>query len=261
MSREALLIQTLVELADNLVDDFDVIDVLSMLGDRCLEALGVESAGVMLAAPTGELQVVASSSDAMRVLELFELQADEGPCVDCYRDTTPIVNVDLAGATERWPRFAQRAIEAGFHSVHALPMRLRGHTIGALNMFGKQRGALEEGDVVVAQALADVATITIIQHQTTVDAQVLNAQLNQALNSRIIIEQAKGKLSESANVDMESAFQRLRNHARNHNLRLTDLCQDIADGNRSTGSLDSLPTSKAPRSITSNPRQPPRTAR
>ena len=130
MTREALLVQTLVELADNLVDDFDVIDVLTVLSDRCVEVLDVDSAGVMLAAPGGELQVVASSSAAMRGLELFELQADEGPCVDCFVSGQPIVNLELAAVDDRWPRFARRAVADGFHSVHALPMHLRGVTVG-----------------------------------------------------------------------------------------------------------------------------------
>jgi GAF domain-containing protein len=238
MPREALLVRTLVELADNLVDDFDVVDVLTMLCTRCVATLDVESAGVMLAAPSGELQVVASSSDAMRVLELFELQANEGPCVECFNTTNAIVNVELSTISGRWPRFTVRAMADGFHSVHCLPMRLRGRTIGALNLFRIGRGPLEEADVLAAQALADVATIAILQHKDTVDAQILNTQLTQALNSRIIIEQAKGKISEAAHLDMDQAFQRLRRYARSHNLRLTDLCHSIATGTVATGTLD-----------------------
>ena len=224
-----LLIRTLVELADNLVDDFDVVDLLTLLADRCVEVLDVAAAGVMLAAPSGALQVVASSSEAMRVLELFELQADQGPCVDCYATGEPVVNVNLAAADTRWPRFASEAVAAGFGSVHALPLRLRGRTIGALNMFRADQGTLDAGDVTAAQGLADIATIAIIQHQVAVDAQTLNLQLSQALNSRIVIEQAKGKISQAANIDMDRAFQRLRAHARNHNLRLSQLAADIAE--------------------------------
>jgi GAF domain-containing protein len=256
MPREALLIRTLVELADNLVDDFDVIDVLTVLTDRCVESLDVNTAGVMLVTPGGDLQVVASSSEVMRDLELFELQADEGPCVDCYRDGTAIVNLELSTVDGRWPQFAARALAMGFHSVHALPMRLRGNTIGALNMFRTDEGPLAPDDVVVAQALSDVATIAIIQHLTTVNAQVLNNQLSQALNSRIIIEQAKGKISEASGVDMNRAFERLRHHARNHNLRLTDLSRAIADGAMPTASLDPVgPAHKgaAPRSPQGGP--------
>jgi GAF domain-containing protein len=240
MPRETLLARTLVELADSLVEDFDVVELLTVLSDRCVEVLDVSAAGVMLAAPSGGLQVVASSSEAMRTLELFELQANEGPCVDCYAAATPVVNVQLSTVDRRWPRFTARAIAQGFRSVHALPMRLRGRSIGALNIFRSEEGALERDDVSVAQALADVATIAILQHQAVVDAQVLNEQLNQALNSRIVIEQAKGKVSEAANVDIEQAFQRLRNHARNRNVRLADLSRDIAEGTINPRSLDPL---------------------
>ena len=253
MPREALLVRTLVELADNLVEDFDVIDVLTVLSDRCVEVLDVDSAGVMLAAPGGELQVVASSSDAMRGLELFELQANEGPCVDCFVSGQPIVNLELSAVDDRWPRFAGRAVADGFHSVHALPMHLRGTTVGALNMFRVSEGSLRADDVVAAQALADVATIAIIQHQAAVGAAVLNTQLSEALNSRIIIEQAKGKVSEASGLDMDRSFQRIRTHARNHNLRLTELARGIADGTTSIVGLDPLPRTRQVRSISSNP--------
>src|SRR5664280_2239892 len=223
MTREALLVRTLVELADNLVDDFDVIDVLTVLSDRCVEVLDVDSAGVMLAAPGGELQVVASSSDAMRSLELFELQANEGPCVDCFVSGQPIVNLELAAIDDRWPRFARRAVADGFHSVHAIPMHLRGTTVGALNMFRTTHGSLREDDVLVAQALADVATIAIIQHQSAAGAAALNVQLNEA-----------------SGLDMDRSFQRMRTHARNHNLRLTDLARGIAEGTVSIVGLDPL---------------------
>jgi GAF domain-containing protein len=241
MSRETTLIRTLVEIADNLVEDFDVIDVLTVLSCRCVEVIDVDSAGVMLITPAGELQVIASSNDAMRILELFELQADEGPCIECFRSGNAVVNVELSKVHARWPQFAHRAIDDGFYSVHALPMRSRGITVGALNMFRITPGPLDDDDIAVAQALADVATIAIIQYQTSIGAAELIAQLNEALNSRIIIEQAKGKVSESSGLDMAASFQRLRNHARNHNLRLTDLARSIADGTSSSGSLDSLP--------------------
>jgi GAF domain-containing protein len=253
MTRESLLVRTLVELADNLVDEFDVIDVLTVLSDRCVEVLDVDSAGVMLAAPGGELQVIASSSAAMRGLELFELQANEGPCVDCFVSGQPIVNLELSAIDDRWPRFARRAVADGFHSVHALPMHLRGVTVGALNLFRIASGSLHAEDVLVAQALADVATIAIIQHQTSVSASVLNDQLSEALNSRIIIEQAKGKVSEASGLDMDRSFQRIRNHARNHNLRLTELARGIAEGSTSIIGLDPLPHGQRAHAIRSNP--------
>lgn len=242
MPREALLVRTMVELADTLVDDFDVVELLTLLADRCVEVLDVSAAGLMLARPGGgDLHVVASSSDAMRVLELYELQAEEGPCLDCYRSGEPVLNEDLAATNGRWPRFAPRALEAGFRSVHALPMRLRGQTIGALNLFRVAEGGLDEADVLAAQALADIATIAILQQRAAAEARVLNEQLSGALDTRIVIEQAKGMLSERANLDMEQSFVRLRAHARSHNLRLADVARDVIDGTLSTESLEPAP--------------------
>ena len=206
MPREAMLARTLVELADTLVADFDVVELLTLLADRCVDVLDVGAAGLMLVAPDGDLRVMASSSEAMRVLELFELQAQEGPCLDCYRTGQPVVNQDLATVDGRWPRFAAEALAAGFHSVHALPMRLRGTVIGALNLFHIEPGEMRQADVDAAQALADVATIAILQHRAALEAQVLNEQLNHALNSRIVIEQAKGMVAEREGLDMEQAF-------------------------------------------------------
>jgi GAF domain-containing protein len=234
---ENVLIRTLVELADNLVEDFDVVDLLVLLTNRTVEALEVDAAGVMLAAPSGSLQVIASSSDTMRVLELFELQADEGPCVDCYATGQAIANVDLLADT-RWPEFAKRALIHGFRSVHAIPLRLRGTTIGALNMFRTDRGTLDDADVAAAQALADIATIAIIQYQVASNARTLNLQLSHALESRVAIEQAKGIISTSAGVDMTDAFQRLRSHARNHNLHLSRLAADVSEGSVLPEDLD-----------------------
>ncbi|HVF14488.1 MAG TPA: GAF and ANTAR domain-containing protein, partial [Acidimicrobiales bacterium] len=219
MPREALIARTFVELADTLVADFDVVELLTLLADRCVDVFDVTAAGLMIC-PDGHLRVLASSSEAMRVLEVLEVQADEGPCVDCFRSGQPIVNQKLADSGERWPSFTPKAVEAGFRSVHALPMRLRGQTIGALNMFRIDDGVMRESDLVAAQALADVATIAILQHRAVQDAQILNQQLSQALNTRIVIEQAKGVVAENADLDMEQAFARLRRHARNHNLRL-----------------------------------------
>jgi GAF domain-containing protein len=234
MARESVLARTLVELADTLVDDFDVVELLTLLTDRCVDVLDVAAAGLMLVSPSGDLRVMASSSEAMRVLELFELQSQEGPCLDCYRTGNPVVNQDLALVNGRWPRFAPEALAAGFRSVHALPMRLRGSVIGALNLFHIETGEMREADVIAAQAFADVATIAVLQHRAVLEAQLLNDQLSQALNSRVLIEQAKGVLSERAGLNMEESFAVLRNYARNHNLRLVDVAQDVIDDNLST---------------------------
>lgn len=241
MPRETLLAETFVELADTLVADFDVVELLTVLGDRCVEVLDVGAAGIMLAAPEGDLRVMASSSEAMRVLELFELQAQEGPALDCYRTGLPVVNHDLRTANGRWPRFAAEALAAGFHSVHALPMRLRGTVIGALNLCHVDPGDMRPPDIAVAQALAAVATIAILQHRASREAQILNEQLNVALNSRVVIEQAKGMVAERLGLDMQQSFARLRAHARNHNLRLADIAREVIEGGLSASALDSPP--------------------
>ena len=241
MPREALLARTLVELADSLVDDFDVVELLTLLVDRCVEVLGIGAAGLMLAAPDGDLRLMASSSEAMRMLELFELQAEEGPCLDCYRTGGPVMTGDLAVADGPWPQFAARAIAAGFLSVHALPMRLRGSVIGALNLFDFEAGEMSPSDIEAARALADVGTIGILAHRAALEAKVLNEELNHALNSRIVIEQAKGMVAERARLTMEQAFSTLRHHARSHNLRLVDVAQDVIGGALLISSLDPLP--------------------
>jgi len=238
MPREALLARTLVELADTLVDDFDVVELLTLLTDRCVEVLDVAAAGLMLAYPGGELRVMASSSEAMRLLELFELQTEEGPCPDCYRTGEPIVNHRLAATGGPWPRFEPRAVEAGFRSVHALPMRLRNLTIGALNLFRTDEGAMNDADVAAAQALADVATIAVLHHHSARDSRLVNEQLHHALDSRVVIEQAKGVVAERAGLDMNQAFSALRNHARSHNLRLVDVAEDVIAGALAARSLD-----------------------
>ncbi len=239
MPDQDVLTRTLVELADTLVEDFDIVDLLTLLTDRCLEAFEVPAAGLMLAAPMGgDLRVMASSSAEMRKLELHEIQASDGPCIECYRTGEPVLNEDLATAAARWPQFTPAAVAAGFGSVSAIPMRLRDTTIGALNLFHAGREALADADVSAARAFADVATIVVLSHQAAIDARTVNTQLNHALNSRVIIEQAKGMLAERAAIDVEEAFRWLRGHARNHNLRLAALAQDFLDGNVTYESME-----------------------
>ena len=244
MPRDALLTRTLVELADSLVDDFDVVELLTLLSDRCVEILDVDAAGLMLAGPGGDLRVMASSSDAMRVLEVFELQSHEGPCLDAYSSGQQIVNQDLGAVDGVWPRFAPEAVAAGFRSAHALPMRLRGSVIGALNLFRSELGEMTQSDIDIAQAFADVATIAILQHRSGAEAQTLNEHLTHALQSRIVIEQAKGMVAERLGLDMPDAFARLRSHARRRNVRLADLAADVIGGRLAATSLD--PTSPDP---------------
>src|ERR1700733_11087456 len=154
--REQLLAATFVELADTLVDDFDVVDFLRGLADRCVALLNVDAAGLMLADQRGSLRVVASSSEQARMVELFQLQHEEGPCMECFHTGVPVSEPDLAAAGQRWPAFAPAASGAGFAAAQALPMRLRDEVIGAMNLFMAVPGQLDETALRVGQALADV---------------------------------------------------------------------------------------------------------
>ena len=235
--REMILARTFVELADSLVADFDVVDLLTMLAERCVELFDVTEAGIMLASADGDLRVIASSSEAMRVLELFELQSHEGPCLDCYRTKHAVLNQDLDTIGGRWPAFSVEAIAAGFHSVHALPLRLRDTTIGALNLFRQDRGTMGQSDIDAAQALADAATITILQHRAVIETNIVNNQMQLALTSRVLIEQAKGILTERSGVEMDQAFAALRSYARSHNQRLADVATALIDGTLDASTL------------------------
>src|SRR6266705_7030666 len=233
-----LLSEAFVELTDTMVADFDVIDFLHVLTDRSVQLLDVSAAGLMLADPRGELRVVAASSEAARLLELFQLQNDQGPCLDCFRTGRPVAAADLAAAASRWPRFAPAAGAAGFAAVQALPMRLREQVIGALNLFRARPGALDPADIRVGQALADVATISLLHERSMRHSDTLNEQLQTALNSRVIIEQAKGKLAERLGVDMDQAFALLRDRARGSNRRLSDLARAFIDGTETLTTLN-----------------------
>jgi transcriptional regulator with GAF, ATPase, and Fis domain len=230
MAQQHGLARTLVELADTLVADFDVVDFLHILVLRCTELFDAAEAGLMLADQRGGLRVVASSSERARLLELSEVQNEQGPCLDCLRSGTRVVSEDLEADAGRWPLFAPEALKAGFRSVHALALRCQSQVIGALNIFRTAPGALQEVDLVAAQAMADVATIGILQQRAVQEARVLAEQLQSALNSRVVIEQAKGVLAERAQVNLDDAFGMLRGYARNHNSRLRDVAEAVITG-------------------------------
>ena len=248
MTREADVVRSLVEMADTLVEDYDVVDLLTGLADRCVDLLGVSAAGVMLASPAGSLGLVASSSEAMRLLELFELQAQEGPRLDAFRTGEPVGPENLQAGAGRWPLFAAAALQAGFASASALPLRLREATLGAMNLLSITRAPMDEADLIVARAFADLATLSITQHRASAEAQRLNEQLSAALTSRVVIEQAKGVICERAGVDLAEAFTRLRAYARNHNLRLTDVAQAAIDGTLDPAAWAGFP-GEAPRLV------------
>ncbi|MFI2242138.1 ANTAR domain-containing protein [Streptomyces chrestomyceticus] len=239
MTREEQLLAAMVDAVDTLVDDFDLIDFLHQLCDRCNELLDVSAVGVMLADPNGTLQLIAASDEHTRLLELFALQIDQGPCVECHRTGAARLNIDLNTPAQMagFPRFAEGARSAGFATTHALPMRLRQQVVGALNLFDTRHQNLNVSDARVAQALADVATIAILQHRTIVHGNVERAQLRAALSSRIVIEQAKGMLAERWHTDLDEAFDALRRHARRHQHPLTTLCQQLIDGTLDTSAI------------------------
>ena len=224
-----LLSGTFVELADTMVADFDIIDFLHRLTERSVQLLPASAAGVVLVAPGGELEVAAASSDLAGLVELFQIQKDQGPCLDCFRTGRPVTVADLRGPGQPWPQFAAAATEAGFRTVQAVPMRLRDEVIGALNLFGTGTVPLSPGDVRIGQALADVATIGLLQERTARRREIAAEQLQGALNSRVIIEQAKGKLAERLGLDMDASFKLLRDHARNSNQRLTDVARQFVE--------------------------------
>jgi len=227
---ERQLAEAFVALADTLVDDFDVVDFLHELTVRCAQVLDVSAAGVLLADQRGALRVVAASTEQTRLLELLQLQTDQGPCPECFHTGRPIAVADLSTATSRWPRFVAAARAAGFASVHAVPMRLRTDVIGALNLFGTRPGALDEATLRLGQALADVATIGLLQARAIRQRDTLAEQLQTALNSRIVIEQAKGVLAERRHVDMDQSFTLLRSTARTRNRRLSELARAVVEG-------------------------------
>jgi transcriptional regulator with GAF, ATPase, and Fis domain len=227
---EQRLARVFVELADTLVDDFDMLEFLNMLVERCVELLDVAAAGVVLSDNKGGLRMAAASSEQARLVELFAVQTDDGPCLDCVRTGQPVYSADLVADELRWPRFAPAAHAAGFVATHAVPMRLRGTVIGALNLFKAEPNGVDQFSAQLGQALADVATIGMLQQRAIDDNTVLIEQLQTALNSRVVIEQAKGVLSAHAGVDMDHAFAALRGYARSHNLRLSALAFTVANG-------------------------------
>jgi GAF domain-containing protein len=242
LGREQALAETFVQLADTLVDDYDVVDLLDRLVNGCVDLLGVAAAGLLLDDQKGNLAVVATSDEDSRLLEVFQLQNDEGPCLDCVRNGAAVASGDLGSQTERWPLFVPAALAAGFRSVVAVPMRLRDQTIGGLNLFRAEAVAMSPDEQRLAQALADVATIGIVQQRSVHRSSQLAEQLQHALNSRIVIEQAKGVLAERHTLPMDAAFGALRRYARHHNLKLSEVALAVVRGDTDPSSIAAPPT-------------------
>jgi len=227
LRRQAKLANRFVALADTLVDDFDLVEVLDGLMTTCLDLLEVDEAGLLLTDVKGNLQRVASSSEEARLLELLQVQTREGPCFDAVQSGELVAVSDIVGSRDRWPTFADRAAADGFHSVYAFPMRLREATVGGLNLFGIQTNALDSESQVIAKALADIATIGILQQRSLHRTTLLAENLQRALNTRVVIEQAKGVLAERGGMPMNETFDLLRSYARTYNLKLSDLAHSV----------------------------------
>lgn len=224
--RETRVLDAVVSLVDTLLVDFDVVDLLTELTERCAELLDVAAAGFLLADPLGQLCLMAATSKQAHELELFQLQSDEGPCIDCYFTGAPVSVADLATEAKRWPRFVPAAADAGFASVHAVPMRAAGIVLGALGLFGTRPGVLDEADRLVAQTLAHIACVAILQERAPTPSTVM-PQLRAALASRVVVEQAKGFLREILDVSVEHAFTLLRSYARANGEHLTDISRRL----------------------------------
>ena len=224
--RETRVLDAVVSLVDSLLDDFDVVDLLTELTERCAELLDVSAAGLLLADPLQQLRLLAATSEQARDLELFQLQADQGPCVECYATGQPVSVADLQAETSRWPRFVPAALEAGFASVHAVPMRAAGIVLGALGLFGTRPGELNDADLLVGQTLAHIACVAILQEHAPTPSTVM-PQLRSALTRRVVVEQAKGFLRESLDVSVEEAFTLLRTYARTNGDHLTDVARRL----------------------------------
>jgi len=245
MSREPDLLAAFIEFSDTLVDDYDVVEFLHRLAERCVDLVDVSEAGIMLADRDGALRYIASSSERMRLIELFELQHAEGPCVDAYRTGIAVQSESTDDANTRWPTLGPHARDVGFQSMAALPMRLRANVIGALNLFSAADACLSAEDLQVAQALADVATIGILQERALSDGQIVKSQLQGALESRVVIEQAKGIVGEHNHISVDDAFKLLRSYARSHNCLLGQAAKDIISGSIAADTLTE-PTPASP---------------
>lgn len=229
-TREDRLVGTFVTLADSLVADYDIVDLLQTLVEETTELFDAAAAGILLINRAQELEVIVSTNERSEFLGLMQLQAGQGPCVEAVT-TGKVVSVDdLDRIEERWPLFAADARRSGYCSIHSIPMRLRNTTIGSLNLFRERVGHLNDEDAMAAQALADVATIGILQHRIAEEAEIAQTQLQSALDSRVTIEQAKGYLAHTQGIDMDAAFTRIRSHARSTQRRLRDVAAEVITG-------------------------------
>ncbi len=225
-SREGRLVTTFVTLADTIVASYDVVELLQRLVEACAETLDVADAGILLAEPDGTLSVVASTGERGHLADV--LKAD-GPCVEAFVTATVIDVENIETAAGSWPRFAGGSHALGFRSVVAIPMTLRGMVIGTLNLFRSEPGAFGELDRAAARGLAEVATIGILHERTLRESTIAREQLQHALDSRVVIEQAKGVISQLNDLDMDAAFALLRRFSRSNNLSVRDVATRVVN--------------------------------
>jgi GAF domain-containing protein len=228
-SREWLLATTFVRLADTLVADYDVVELLQSLVDNCADLLDASAAGLLLAADEGGLDLVASTSEQSRLVETLQASSGTGPSSESFLTGRPVAIADIARVPESWSAFRDRALAEGFRSAHAVPLRLRNTIIGSLTLFRTTPGLLSDEDASVAQGLADVATIGILHERALREVAITKIQLQFALDSRVVIEQAKGVIAQKRDVDMDKAFELLRIHARSHGANLRDVARQVVD--------------------------------
>lgn len=228
-SRDQRIAEAFVAVADTLTEGFDVIEMLHTLVSECVGLLDVDAGGLLLADPSGDLQLVASTSEQAQLVEVMQLSAGAGPCVDCFQSGAAVTVADIAEHRDRWPVFTDAALREGFTAVFATPLRLRGQTLGAMNLFSKAPGGPTSQDAILAQALADIATIGILNERSLRESHLLAEQLQFALESRVFIEQAKGVLAVVASLDMDHAFIALRDYARSHRMTLRDVAQQVVE--------------------------------
>jgi len=236
-SRERELVGTFVELADTLVEDFDLVEFLSALTEKVVHLEIAAEVGILLVDEAGDLQFIAASHERTQMLELFQVEHEEGPCQDCFSTGLPVRVADLTLASDRWPLFAPKALAMGFRSVQAVPLRLRGTILGAMNLFLNEPGGISPEELTVVQALGDVATIGLLQQRELHRAHSVESQLQHALHSRISIEQAKGILSEQAQVTTDAAFELLRRYARDNNRKLATVASEVVAGTTTSEDL------------------------
>lgn len=229
VSRERKVSELYVRLSDTLVSGYDVSEFLQMLVEGCKDVLEVDVVGVLLEKRDGELSVSAASDEEMRTLEALELQTRGGPCFDAYTQQQQVVVEDLEACRDRWPQFVEKALDLGFRCGHAFPLRRREDTLGALDMYKEAPAPFTEDDVHLAQSLADIATIAIVNQRTVRDAEILAEQLQTALHSRVLIEQAKGVLAGREGISPEEAFDRIRRHCRNSHETMRDVSRQVVD--------------------------------